>query len=108
MRKLHLEQLFASLDADFQTGSYTEELDDNNNILLDNSFCLQESVTKWNKQDEGRVTRADDSEDEDEDDDERDATYVSDGDDVNSGQIVFQEQPAAIEHNKIPQMGSNV
>lgn len=56
MRKLRLERVFASLDEDFQTGSYTEELDDINNILLDNSFCLQESVTQWNEQDEGRVT----------------------------------------------------
>lgn len=97
MRKLRLERVFASLDEDFQTGSYTEELDDINNILLDNSFCLQESVTQWNEQDEGRVTRADDSED--------DAERDEDGDDINSGQIVFREQPAASKQNKMPQMG---
>lgn len=115
MRKLHLEELFASLDADFQTGSYTEELDSNNNILLDNSFCLQESVTQWNEQDEGRVMRADDRDEEDdvEDDDVRDATYVpedegdndEDSEDVNSSHIVFQEQSEASEQSKIPQMG---
>lgn len=66
MRKLYLEELFASLDAEFQAGSFTEE-------WADNSFCLQESVAQRNKQDEGRVMRGDDSE---EDDDERDATYV--------------------------------
>ncbi|KAF4110731.1 hypothetical protein G5714_007762 [Onychostoma macrolepis] len=74
-------------------------------LTLKRKYPKTESVTQWNKQDEGRVTRADDSEDED--DDERDATYVpedeadSDEDgDVNSGQIVCQDQPAASEQTE--------
>ncbi|XP_073729859.1 uncharacterized protein [Misgurnus anguillicaudatus] len=107
MRKLHLEELVALVDAD--TGSNTEEVETNNNILI----CHQESVTQWNNQDEGRVMRADVSNEEDgEEYDVRDATYVpedegdnDEDDDVNSSNIVFQEQSGASEQSKIPQMG---
>ncbi|XP_077091400.1 uncharacterized protein LOC143742433 isoform X2 [Siphateles boraxobius] len=103
MRKVYLEGLFASLDADFQAGSFTEE-------WADTSLSQQESVAQMNLQDEGMVMSADDSDEND----ERNATYVledggdndEDGDINHSAQLIFQEQSAAEdEHSKVPRMG---